>query len=270
MSDADRLRSVLFVPGTRPDRLAKALSAGADAVVVDLEDAVAATDKDAARRTALRALQEVQRPADLLLLVRVNPVGSAWFADDVAVARRADGAMLPKYQQPDELAELRDGLGSGVIFVGLETGRGVADSRALLAAPVPPDGAYFGAEDYIADLGGRRSADGDEVLYARSQVCLAAHLAGVAAVDQAVADVGDDERFRADAERGRALGYAGKICIHPRQVALANEAFSPSAQEVAHAKAVLDASAAGVAVINGQMVDDVHVRMARRLLAPGK
>ena len=151
------------------------------------------------------------------------------------------------------------------IVVGLETVRGVADCRRLLRADV--DAAYFGAEDYIADIGGRRTAKGDEVLYARSEVRLATFLAEVSAVDQAVVAIRDDDRFRTDAEQGRAIGYTGKICVHPRQVELAHEVFTPTAAEVRHARAVLGAADQGVAVVDGQMVDDVHVRMARAVLA---
>src|SRR5581483_9110114 len=115
--------------------------------------------------------------------------------------------------------------------------------------------------------GGRRSADGQEVLFARSQVLLAAALAGVAAVDQAVVAVRDLVAFRTDASAGRDLGYAGKVCLHPDQVVVAREVFTPSAAEVAHARAVLAAGAAGVAVVDGAMVDGVHVRMAQQVLA---
>ncbi|MQA17666.1 MAG: hypothetical protein GEV09_27390, partial [Pseudonocardiaceae bacterium] len=166
-----------------------------EAVVVDLEDAVAAADKEAARAQVLSALDDRDGSGGLLL-VRVNPVGSPWFADDVPVAARADGVVLPKYQRPDELAQLRERLGgAGIVVVGIETGRGVADCRSLLSenATDTPEAVYFGAEDYIADLGGRRTTGGAEVLYARSQVCLAAHLAGAAVIDQAVVDVRDDD-----------------------------------------------------------------------------
>ena len=141
----------------------------------------------------------------------------------------------------------------------------MADARALLAGGL--HAAYFGAEDYIADLGGRRSPGGQEVLYARSQVSLAAHLAGIPAVDQAVTGLCRRWPFLADARDGADLGYQGKICIHPRQVELAHQVFTPTAEEVAHARAVLAAGDAGVAVVDGHMIDDVHVRMARTVLS---
>ena len=173
--------------------------------------------------------------------------------------------MLPKYQSAAEIPELRSRLrDEALVVVGLETVLGVADSRDLLAAGV--DAAYFGAEDYIADIGGRRG-DGTEVLWARSQVMAAARLSGVGAIDQTVVAVRDDDAFVTDATLGRAIGYTGKICVHPQQVALAHQVFTPTDREVDHARAVLAAVGSGVAVVNGEMVDDVHVRMAETVLS---
>lgn len=261
------VRSLLFVPGDRADMIAKVPRSAPDAVVVDLEDAVARADKDTARRTAVAAIEELDVP-DTVVLVRVNPSGSPWFSEDVAAAidSAADGVVLPKLESLAEVAVLRQELGNAAVLVaGLETARGVADCRGLLGLGI--DAAYFGAEDYIADIGGRRTPGGDEVLYARSLVCLAARLTGVVAIDQAVVAVRDDERFVADAQAGRAIGYPGKICLHPRQVELAHQVFTPTDEEVAHARAVVEAAEGGVGVLNGQMVDEVHIRMATAVLA---
>ena len=251
--------------------LAKAARSRPDAVIVDLEDAVAPGAKEQARDTAMRALA-AQRPGVDRVLLRINGVGTPWYEADMAAAATAigaghmDGVVLPKYERVGELTELRAALPAGaLVIVGLESALGVADARTLLAER--PDAAYFGAEDYIADLGGRRTRESTEVLYARSQVCLAARLAGVAALDQVVVAVRDAEAFRADAEQARAFGFPGKICLHPIQVAIAHEVFTPSAPEIAHARAVLQAADAGVGLVDGQMVDAVHVAMARATLA---
>jgi citrate lyase subunit beta/citryl-CoA lyase len=269
MTSEHALRSVLFVPGGRADMIAKVGRSDPDAVALDLEDAVAAADKDAARATVVAALTTLEIRG--LVLVRVNVPGSPWFAEDVAAlaGTRADGVVLPKLEHADQLAQLHEALPDAVVVGGIETARGVADSRDLLAAGTTTGlvAAYFGAEDYIADMGGRRTASGTEVLYARSQVALAARLAGVAALDQVVTAVRDDAAFRADADLARALGYRGKLCIHPQQVPLAHEVFTPSDAEVAHARRVIEASADGVGLLDGEMVDDVHVRMARSTLA---
>jgi citrate lyase subunit beta / citryl-CoA lyase len=270
-------RGPMFVPGTATDKLAKVARVHPDAVIVDLEDAVGPDLKPAARRDALAALAE-QRPGAEAVLVRINGVGTPWYADDVAALARAiadgvaDGVVLPKYERVAELTELRAALpGNALVVAGLESGLGVADARPLLAARTPSgtgvDAAYFGAEDYIADLGGRRTRGGAEVLYARSQVVLAARLAGVAALDQVVAAVRDTEAFRTDADQARELGYDGKICLHPLQVQIAHEVFTPSEAEIEHARAVLSAAESGVGLVDGQMVDAVHVTMARATLA---
>jgi citrate lyase subunit beta / citryl-CoA lyase len=276
VTPARALRSLLFVPGGRADMIAKVGRSAADGVVLDLEDAVAAADKDSARATVVEALTSLDVPAGTVVLVRVNVPGSPWFAEDVAAVAgtRADGVVLPKLERAEQLAELQvlfgeHGRRDAVVVGGLETALGVADARSLLAAGAAMGmiAAYFGAEDFIADMGGRRTAEGTEVLYARSQVALAARLAGVSALDQVVVAVHDEAAFRADAEQARALGYPGKLCIHPAQVALAHELFTPSAEEVAHARAVLAASQDGVGLLDGEMVDDVHVRMAQATLA---
>jgi citrate lyase subunit beta/citryl-CoA lyase len=264
-------RSALFVPGQRTDMLAKAARAEPDTVIVDWEDAVPVAGKEQARAGSLEALV-AQRPDVAAVLVRINAVGTPWFEADLAAAAEAmaggalDGVVLPKYEHPDQLASVRAALPVGaVIVVGIESVLGVADARPLLAEA--PQAAYFGAEDFIADIGGRRTPGGTEVLYARSQVCLAACLAGVSTLDQVTAAVHDTDAFRADAELGRSLGYTGKICLHPVQVGIAHEVFTPSESEVSHAREVLRAAESGVGLVDGQMVDAVHVTMARDVLA---
>jgi citrate lyase subunit beta/citryl-CoA lyase len=263
-----RLRSLLFVPAHRLELLAKVSRWRPDAVVVDLEDAVAEGDKDAARRAVAGADLGV---AGCSVLVRVNPPGTPWHDADVEACLTAGGAavVLPTAEDPAAVRSLRRRLedgraGGGGLVLGLESAAGVARARELLAADVAA--AYFGSEDFLADLGGRRTAGGLEVLYARSEVVLAGRLAGVPVIDQAVVAVDDDAAFTADAEQGRALGYVGKICVHPRQVALAHAVFTPSEDDVAAARRVIDAAAGGVAVVDGQMIDAVHLRLARQVL----
>jgi citrate lyase subunit beta / citryl-CoA lyase len=272
METLSRVRSLLFMPGTRADMVAKIPRFGPDVAAVDLEDAVAPADKDTARDTAVAAIDALDPAGPTTILVRVNPVGSPWFSADVAAVARcaAAGLVVPKLSSQHDLYEVRqalveNGRADALILAGIETALGVADARPVLASGLAA--AYFGAEDYIADIGGVRSPGGDEVLYARSQVGLAAYLGGLPAIDQAVVGLGDDEHFLADARAGRALGYQGKICIHPRQVELAHQVFTPTAEEIEHARAVLAAGEAGVGVVDGQMVDSVHVKMAQSVLA---
>lgn len=280
MADPRRLRSLLFVPGDRPDMVAKVGRSGPDGVVLDLEDAVRPDLKAAARDAVVRALDSLEVAPGTLVLVRVNAPGTPWWTEDVAAVAgtRIDGVVLPKTERVGDLTALRaelDGHRRGDAFVvaGLETVRGVADAREILAVGAAEAGAqaaYFGAEDYVTDLGGRRTAGGAEVLTARSLVAVAGRLAGVTVLDQVVLAVHDEQAFRADAATARDLGYGGKLCLHPAQVGWAHDAFTPSEEELAHARAVLaavDGAGTGVALVEGAMVDEVHVRMARATLA---
>ncbi len=277
MTQLTRVRSMLFMPGNRPDMIAKIPRFAPDVAVADLEDAVVADAKQAARSAAAAAIDALDAaaaasPVPSTVLIRVNPVGSPWFADDVAAAAAcaASGLVVPKLESQHQVDQVRQVMAEhswldGLLVAGLETALGVADARTLLGRGV--SGVYFGAEDYVADIGGRRSRGGEEVLYARSQVLLAARLAGIPALDQVVPDLADDEQFLADARAGQNLGYQGKMCIHPRQVPLAHQVFTPTDAEIAHAREVLGAGQAGVGVVDGQMIDDVHVRMAQTVMA---
>lgn len=277
MSGADEAapRSMLFLPADKPRMAQKLPAIAPDLAVLDLEDAVAADAKEVAREVLAESLADpAVRGAGLLLAVRVNEVDSPWFAGDLALVREAAGSdlgplgvVVPKVESASTVARVREALGEVVLVAGIESGLGVADARAVLGAGV--DGCYFGAEDYVVDVGGRRTPGGAEVLHARSSVLLAAAVTGTFAVDQAVVAVHHDDRFRADATQGREIGYAGKICLHPRQVELAHELFSPGADEVEHAHRVIEAAqqGGGVGTVDGVMVDHVHVRQARAVLA---
>ena len=214
----------------------------------------------------------------LAVHVRVNAVPSEWFADDMtqALIPGIAGVVVPKLESADQVTSVataldEQGLDHLTIVAGLETAMGVARAEDVLADRGSTV-AYFGAEDYVADLGGVRTPEGTEVLYARSRVALAARLTGTLAVDQVVTDLTDEDWFRADAAVGRSLGYRGKLCIHPAQVAWSHVAFTPSTDELDRARRLLaaydTAAAAGSAAIafEGQMVDEPLARQARTLL----
>jgi citrate lyase subunit beta/citryl-CoA lyase len=274
----DRLRSLLFAPAVRPDFIERLPARGADAVVVDCEDATPAGAKDEARANIRSVVPKIIGP-ETQVFVRVNSVASEWFEADIAegLVEGLAGIVVPKIEstsQVDRVAEAlrRAGYPQFGILAGIETALGVADARALLSHSSIV-AAYFGAEDFIADMGGVRTRSGDEVVLARSSVALAARLAGVTVVDQVVTDFRDDDRFREEAASARAMGYHGKLCIHPRQAELANIAFVPSPEEVEHATRLLaaydESSATGLAAIDfeGQMVDEPLAAQARRILA---
>jgi citrate lyase subunit beta/citryl-CoA lyase len=274
----ERLRSLLFAPAVRPDFIAKLPERGADAVVIDCEDATPSGAKSEARSIVRASVPGILGP-QMQVFVRVNSVASPYFEADIAegLVDGLTGIVVPKLESVAQVEAVANALSEAGfpelgVLAGIETALGVADARLLLAHPRVIAG-YFGAEDFIADMGGVRTRGGEEVAFARSSVALAARLAGVAIVDQIVADFRDDDRFREEAGAARAMGYHGKLCIHPRQAEIANQAFIPSPEEVEHATRLLaaydEASASGIAAIDfeGQMVDEPLAAQARRVLS---
>ena len=254
--------SLLFVPGHRPDRFAQAAAAGAGGIILDLEDAVAPEAKDAAREHVREWLAD-GGPA----VVRINAPGTAWYAEDLkAVAGSGAAVMLPKAESPDQVAEVASALGSRAAVLPLvETADGLLNARAILAAPGVVRAA-FGSIDLSAQLG-VDPTDTQALLFARSSLVLASAGAGVAApVDGVTTDITDDEALAADTRHAVALGFTGKLCIHPAQVPAVTEAFAPSEDELKWARAVLGAGDS-VAAVDGHMVDKPMLERARRLLA---
>ncbi len=258
-------RSYLFVPGDRPERYAKALASGADAVIVDLEDAVAPAAKVAARR----ALSDWLAAGHRGVAVRINAVDTPWFGDDLAAAAHAgvSAIVLPKAERALALAQLHRRVPQAALLPLIETAVGIDRVRELAGA-AGVQRLLFGSIDLQLDLG--VDGDGEELLLYRSQLVLASRLAQIAApVDGVCTALDDEAAVRADAHRARRLGYGGKLCIHPRQVAPVNDCFSPTAAEVAWARRVVDATdgAAGAAVaVDGKMVDRPVLLRAQALL----
>ena len=250
-------RSFLFVPGDRPDRFAKAEASGADAVVLDLEDAVAPADKARAREH-VRAWIAAGHEA----VVRINAPGTPWFAKDVALGARV--IMVPKAEDPEKLRRLPAWTG---LIPLLETAAGIANATALCAVPSVLRPA-FGSVDLAAQLGVDHRSH-PALRHARSAVVLAAATAErPAPIDGVTTALDDAGVLAADLDEARTLGFGAKLCIHPRQVAGVHRAFAPSDAEVAWAREVLDVAAGGsVAVHHGEMVDRPVVLRAEAVLA---
>ncbi|MGN6743663.1 MAG: HpcH/HpaI aldolase/citrate lyase family protein [Amnibacterium sp.] len=256
--------ALLFCPADRPDRYEKALHA-ADAVILDLEDAVAPEAKDAARAAVAASALPVEST-----IVRLNPMRAGMLDADLAAVDAAGyrTVMLAKAESATDLELLEQ---YGVIAL-CETPAGVLAAPWLAAAP-NTIGLMWGAEDLVAALGGRssRGADGryrDVARAARSAVLLAAGAAGKAAYDAVHLDLRDDAGLAAEAEDAAASGFAGTVCIHPRQVPIVRAAFRPTAEELAWARRVVEAAGAGgVVAVEGRMVDEPLLRQARRVLA---
>ena len=271
------VRSLLFGPAARLDFVEKFVASGADIGVLDLEDATPEAEKASARDALVDADPGSTALDGMMLFVRTNSIGSSHFGDDVeaAAAAHADGIVVPKLETDREVQDVRAamaaaGFTGGLLCGGIESVAGL--HRVVEVCGAGLDLAYFGAEDFITDIGGRRTESNDEVMYARSKMALAGRLSGVPVLDQVVVDYLDAERFAAEAVQARDLGFSGKLCVHPGQVALANAAFTPSDAELAHARRLVDAAAAaaaegsGVVAVDGMMVDAPLVERARRLL----
>jgi len=277
-----RLRSLLFAPGNRPEVCAKLPRSTPDGAVLDLEDAVPPKLRAEARPTVRESAAKLAREhPEITWYVRVNSVPSEWFARDIteALDPALDGVVVPKLDNAEQVAAVVDalsaaGLGHLHVLAGIETAHGVENAREILEAPGVAAG-YFGAEDFIADMGGRRTAGNAEVHFARSAAVMAGRLAGVPMIDQVVTDFRNDDAFAAEAAEARNMGYRGKLCIHPSQVQLAHDAFTPTSDEVARARRLVAAHAAAAAEgradidFEGQMVDGPIVAQAQHLIELG-
>ncbi|HEX4986766.1 MAG TPA: CoA ester lyase [Burkholderiales bacterium] len=259
------VRSYLYVPGNRPERFDKALAAGADAVIVDFEDAVPPAEKDAAR-SAVSAWLSADKP----VLVRVNAAGTEWFERDLAACDAAgvSGVVLPKAEAMDARAIALCRRRDIPLFPIIETAAGMAQAESVAATPTVQC-LMFGTIDFQFELG--LDGDGDEMVYYRSRLALASKVAGIRPpVDGPCTSWEDAALLRADCLRVRKLGFGGKLCIHPKQVAIVNAAFSPSEAEIAWARKVLDAAhrSGGAAVaVDGRMIDRPVILKAQRIAA---
>ncbi|WP_375391847.1 HpcH/HpaI aldolase/citrate lyase family protein [uncultured Sphingomonas sp.] len=273
-----RLRSLLFVPGDRPDRFARAVASGADALILDLEDAVV-TARKAEARAAVRAYLAPPRPGkELLVFVRVNPLDSPFLDDDLAALAdaRPDGLVLPKAAGARDVLRLAERLALPILPVATETPAAIFALGSYGQAAAHLAGLTWGAEDLPAAIGAAaaREADGgytDPYRLARSLALFAAHAAGVPAIETVYPDFRDMDGLAAYAARGRRDGFTGMLAIHPAQVAVINAAFTPSADELAQARRVVALFAAnpdaGALQLDGRMVDAPHLKAAQRLLA---
>jgi citrate lyase subunit beta / citryl-CoA lyase len=269
-------RSFLFVPANRPERFAKALASGADAVIIDLEDAVPPADKPAARRQLADGFSQLSPADSARLLVRMNARGTSWHDDDLALlqqlaAQDLAGVMVPKAETVDGLRRVAGAIGpAGALLPLIESVTGLDAADSLASAPQVLRLA-FGNLDFQADLGLACGPDEAELVPVRLAVVLASRRAGLPPpVDGVTPGTQDITQLQRDAARARRGGFGGKLCIHPAQVAGVNAAFSPSEAELDWAQRVLaafDAAGGGVFSLDGRMVDAPVVRLAQRTLA---
>jgi citrate lyase subunit beta/citryl-CoA lyase len=259
-------RTYLFVPGDRPDRFEKARQSGADAVILDLEDAVQSAHKDLAREAVASWLSPT-RP----VYVRINGTGTPWFERDLEVVGLPGvlGVVLPKAEHPEQVAQVAAHLtGEAQVLPLLETALGIWNAGVLAQAP-RVERLAFGSVDFQLDTG--ISGEQEELLYARSRLVLASRVASILPpVDGVTMALDDLARLREDVARARRLGFGGKLCIHPKQVELINQGFAPTEAERAWARRVLEAAettGAGALRFDGELIDRPVIERAKSILA---
>jgi citrate lyase subunit beta/citryl-CoA lyase/(S)-citramalyl-CoA lyase len=267
-------RSLLFVPGSRSDRFGKAVAAGADAVIVDLEDAVLPGDKAKARAETL-AWVGAWRGRHLGL--RINSPRTAFGCADLAAlagsgaATRADFIIVPKADTAVDLEIVAEALGRKIPLIAIiESGRAL--SNVFEIARQATGGVLFGGVDYSASLGAD-VADWDAMLTARGMIAAAAGAAGVPAYDVPFLDTKDADGLARMTRKAKAMGFSGRACIHPDQVAVVNAAYTPTVEEVDEARAILAAmqsAGGGVGLYKGKMIDRPVILAAERVLASAR
>ena len=253
------VRSLLFLPASNPRAIAKAREAGADMVVLDLEDAVKPEDKDEARDAAVAAVEEAW---PVPVAIRVNGIGTQWHAADLEAAgkSKADVIVVPRVQAVEDVRPIE---GKPVLAM-IETASGVIAAPQVAQACA---GLIAGTNDLRADLrlplgGGRES-----ISAALQWIVLSARAGGVIAIDGVFNGLDDESGLLAEAREGRALGFDGKSLIHPRQIAPCHEAFAPTEAEIERAKALVEAFSGGAERMGNEMIERMHVEAAKRVLA---
>lgn len=267
------LRSVLYIPGSKPRALDKARGLPADAIIFDLEDAVIPEEKTAARATLAEALK-TGGYGSRMKIIRINGLDTEWGAEDAkaASAMGADAVLLPKVNSPADLDALAALTGDLPLWAMMETPLGMLNAAAIAAHP-RLQGMVMGTNDLAKDLQTRFRADRLPMMAGLGLCVLAGKAYGVALIDGVYNAYKDDEGLRFECDQGRDMGFDGKTLIHPAQLEVANEAFTPSQAEVELAQRQIaafeecEATGQGVAVVDGKIVENLHVATARETLA---
>ena len=277
-----RLRSLLFVPGDQPERMEKASGASADALILDLEDAVTHDHKDRARECVASFL--LRKPRSVPLFVRINPLASGMADDDLAaiITGKPDGIVLPKAEGGRSLSDLDQRLKAlgdthaVILLIATETPAAIFALGSYGDVTPRLCGLTWGAEDLPATIGAATSREEDgrytpPYEMARSLLLFGAHAAGVSAIETVYPALRDLDGLKAYAERGRRDGFTGMLAIHPAQVEVINAAFTPSKAEIARARRIVEAFAnnpgSGALSLDGMMLDAPHLKQAKRLLS---
>ena len=278
-------RSMLFVPGANAAMLSNAFIYPADALMFDLEDAVAVREKDAARRLVYHTLQHPLY-RDIETIVRVNALDSQWGIDDLEAVVRAgvDIVRLPKTDTAEDVIAMEKEIarierdcgrqpGSTGMLAAIESAKGILQAPAIAQASPRLIGIALGAEDYVRDIRTERSADGIELLFARCTILQAARAAGIQAFDTVYSDANNEAGFLQEAEHIKQLGFDGKSLVNPRQITLLHNLYAPTQKDVDHARRVVEAAEAaereglGGVSLNGKMIDSPIIARAHLVLS---
>lgn len=274
MSSGDRpFRSVLYIPASKPRALDKARTLPVDAIIFDLEDAVTAEEKESARGILAETLAEGGY-GQRMRIVRINGLDTQWGKADAEVvgSMQAEAVLLPKVESAAQLDALAAITGDMPIWAMMETPRGMLNAAEIAAHP-KLEGMVMGTNDLAKELNTRFRADREPMLTGLGLCLLAAKAEGVTVVDGVYNAFKDDEGLAVECAQGRDMGFDGKTLIHPAQVAVTNAAYAPSEQEVDLARRQIaafedvEASGQGVAVVDGRIVENLHVETARKTLA---
>ncbi len=280
-------RALLYMPGDDWKKITKSITLGVDCICMDMEDGTAISRKTEARATIAKALQELDFGKSEKL-ARINSVGSGWEKDDIeaVLPYHPDGVVIPKIESLDQIqwgsdiveaAELKHGwpVNSIRMLVGVETAKGILNLKEIASHP-RLDGIIFGGEDFAASIGATRTPGAIELLYARQAVVTACAAFDLQAIDIVTIDFKNLDIVRAEAEFGARLGFSGKQIIHPNQVSVVQEAFTPSDDAIAYAKRVVEAFEAiqkegkGAFALDGKMIDMPLLKNAQKVLERAK
>jgi len=275
------------MPGDNWKMITKSITLGVDSICMDMEDGAAINKKAEARETIAKALQELDFGSSEKL-ARINSVGSGWEKDDIeaVLPYQPDGIVIPKVESVEQIewaskiiesAELKNGwkVNSIRILIGIETAKGILNLKEIASHP-RLDAMIFGGEDFAASIGAKRTKEAIELLYARQAVIVACAANDLQAIDIVTIDYKDEENLKRESEFGARLGFSGKQIIHPIQVSIVQKAFTPSEEEIAYAKRIVETFEAsqkegkGAYSLDGKMIDMPLLKHAQKVLARAK
>ncbi len=277
-------RALLYMPGDNWKMITKSITLGVDSICMDMEDGTAVNKKAEARATIAKALQELDFGASEKL-ARINSVGSGWEKDDIeaVLPHKPDGIVIPKVESFEQVewasriiedAELKNGwqVNSIRILIGVETAKGILNLKEIAAHP-RLEAVIFGGEDFAASIGATRTKDAIELLYARQAVIAACAAFDLQPIDIVTIDYKDLDALKVESEFGARLGFSGKQVIHPNQVPVAQEAFTPSDEAISYARRIVETFEAsqkegkGAYSLDGKMIDMPLLKNAQKVLA---